>query len=126
MTLDTNLPEQTIPFGNLSIPVSAHTLRAECPMRARVLCDGTVQHYLLTDADCTLTLSGSMPFSDGMALCRALRTAMLNHTAERFVFAGTLFTGMQVIGLAYSSAKHKMLTEYTVTLHGTMTEAFNP
>lgn len=122
MTIDTNLPERVIVFGTLRIPVSAFSLKAENPLRSRVLCDGTVQHFLLTDADCTLTVSGVLPCADGMPLCAALRTAMLHHTEADFDFADAAFSGMQVIALACSSAKHQMLTEFTVTLHGKMTE----
>ena len=120
ITLDTSLPVREICFGETVIPAAAYSLRAEQPLRTAVLCDGTVRHRLLRDAACTLTVTGAVPASGGMALCCALQAAMRTHQTEDLTLDGAVLSDMQISALAYSTAKHKMVTEFSVTMTGTM------
>ncbi len=120
--LDTEVPALTLHLNTLEVPADDYTVQAEVPVRTTVLCDGRVQYHLLRQTHCTLTVTGRLPGGSGSETCLAMQNAMHAHTAFSFEFAGAAFNGMQITALSRKTAKHRMLTEYTVTLIGSMTE----
>ena len=45
---------------------------------------------------------------------------MRTHQTEDLTLDGAVLSDMQISALAYSTAKHKMVTEFSVTMTGTM------
>ena len=109
MTLNTDCPALLLTLGDLSLPADDFALKAEIPVKSRVLCDGNVQIYMLTQTHCTLTVTGRIPQGGGAAVCPALQREMHAHTA-----------------FAFLNPEPHMLTDYTVTLTGRLTEEEEP
>ncbi|MBR3269349.1 MAG: hypothetical protein IKI58_11590 [Oscillospiraceae bacterium] len=126
MTLNTDCPALLLTLGDLSLPADDFALKAEIPVKSRVLCDGNVQIYMLTQTHCTLTVTGRIPQGGGAAVCPALQREMHAHTAFAFSFAGADFSDMQITALSCKTQNHRMLTDYTVTLTGRLTEEEEP
>ncbi|MBQ8922913.1 MAG: hypothetical protein IJ060_12300 [Oscillospiraceae bacterium] len=122
MQLDTGVPVLILQLNELALPADDFAVKAEVPVRTRTLTDGRVQYYLLTQTHCTLTVTGRIPEKESAGTCCALQNEMHAHTAFSFVFAGASFDGMQITALSLNTHKNRMLTEFSVTLTGTMTE----
>ena len=122
MQLDTNTQPLYLHLDDLTVPADDYELKAEVPVRTRVLCDGTVQYYLLRQTHCTLTVTGRLAAADSAETCGTMQRAMHAHTAFSFEFAGASFDGMQITALHRKTHRNRMLTEYSVTLTGFMTE----
>jgi len=122
MSLETAVPAHDILFGDTSIPAVNLSWEAEQPFRTVILCDGTVQHRMLSETACTLTLTGFCNAQDGLELCSRLSRKMRRHDREQFLCEQTVFCNMQITKLAYRTCRQKMITEFSVTMVGTMKE----
>jgi len=122
MQLDTNTQPLYLHLDDLTVPADDYELKAEVPVRTRVLCDGTVQYYLLKQTHCTLTVTGRLTAESGAETCGAMQRAMHANTEFSFDFAGASFGKMQITALHRKTHRNRMLTDYSVTLTGFMTE----
>ena len=125
MKMETNVPLRCLQLGAIRLPADAFSVKAEVPVKTRVLCDGTVRQRLLSQTRCALKVSGRMPAASGSKVCAALNADLIAHTQFSFTFADAAFAGMQIVSLEYGTDKHTMTTAFSVTLSGTLTRAVN-